>query len=579
MPGTSITVSTRHSPAPLIRPELLDPVAARSGNRKMLRNLTATTAKRFVWRLCYWGGLAAVFAWAVWLRFRLPLDPIADPDTWAYLSPALWKLIGGGFEHMPYGRNFVYPGFLYLLLRFFGDFRAITVAQHLLGLLAGGILMLTWQHTRGFLASPRVPPAVHKALGLVAVAAFLSASGPIYLEMQLRPEAVAVFLVSVNLNLVIQFGACCFVENRQTAAVIYGLTTILSSLLLADVKPSFVLVAIVAILPVGMFFFRRGLLWQKMALGGGAAVGAALLLLPEHFFSRSDAVSKCYLPTQLFAIHANLIRDQIGDDLERNARVPYPVEWLAHVHSALSAEITKSIAAGAVHFRTLGFDPDYLMHDRSSIAAQLQKEFGDNPSALSAFYWFYYWRIWRQRPSLMIKKIVREMAIFYVPNCPAYRLGKFLSLADKYVGGVTSLNNELYRKVWTAYPPAVDFIRRTESLTRSAPVVQQPAYIRRPLGLLAATYLPLLLIALALSALVFIQERYRRGLGWLAALALFVYSYNLASCLEVAVIHSLQNPRYLSVQVLFTIFAQFLALWFLIEFVLKTGHSPKTLLV
>ena len=94
--------------------------------------------------------------------------------------------------------------------------------------------------------------------------------------MQLRPEAVAIFLVSVNLYLVIQFAASCFLENRQTAAAVYGIATILSSLLLADAKPSLVLVAIVAILPVGTFFFRRGLPWQKLALAGGAGASVAL---------------------------------------------------------------------------------------------------------------------------------------------------------------------------------------------------------------------------------------------------------------------------------------------------------------
>ena len=63
---------------------------------------------------------------------------------WGYLSPALRKLIGAEFGHTE-GRNFLYPGFLFLLLRVFGDFRAITVAQHILGLLAGVMLLLTWR--------------------------------------------------------------------------------------------------------------------------------------------------------------------------------------------------------------------------------------------------------------------------------------------------------------------------------------------------------------------------------------------------------------------------------------------------
>jgi hypothetical protein len=523
------------------------------------------------WRFCYWGGVAVIFAWAACLRFRLPLDPLADPDTWAYLSPALGKLIGVEFGHVPYGRNFVYPGFVYLLLRFFEDFRAITVAQHSLGLLAGGVLLLTWRRARVFLPNPRVGPAGHDAAGLLATATFLWASGPIHFEMQLRPEAVCVFLVSVNLYLVIQFGACCFVENRQTAAVAYGIMTILGSILLADVKPSFLLVAIVALLPVGMFFFQPGWLWQKIALGSGTAASVVSLLLPEHFFSRSDAMSRWYLPTQLFVIHANLIRDQIGDDLKRNAKVPYSREWLAHVHSALSAEIAKS----GVHYSTLGLNPDYLMHNQNSIATQLRKEFGNNVSALCAFYWFYYWRIWLQRPSLVIKKIVRQMAIFYAPMCPAYSRERAWTLMSEYHRAVASLSPEACRKVWAAYLPAVRFMGRAETLARDAPIVQHPVPVRIALSILSGTYMALFLTALALSVVVFTQERYRSRLGWLTALVLFVYSYNVASCFEVAVIHTLQNPRYVTVQVFFTILAQFLAFWFILEFALETRARGK----
>jgi hypothetical protein len=520
--------------------------------------------KRPLWQFCYWSAVVVLFACAAWQRFRLPLEPIADPDTWGYLSPALRKLVGNEFGHTN-GRNFIYPGFLYLLLRAFGDFRAVTVAQHMLGLLAGGIILLTWRRVRVFVANPRIGSAGDDALGLLAAAIFLLANESIYFEMQLRPEGVCAFLFSINLYVVVQLTACCFIERRQAGATVYGIAVVFTSILLASVKPSFALVAIVALLPIGVLFFRQDWFWQKAALAGGVAASAALLLLPEHFLSRNDEASQTFLPTTLFVIHANLIRDQMADDIERDAKVPYSREWLGRVYVALSAEITKSIAAGPVHLTTLGFDPDYLMYNRGSIAAQLRKEFGSHVSALCAFYWFYYWRIWQHRPLLVVKKIARQMAIFYAPKCPAYRLGKFLSLGDEYNRGMTSLNKEAYRKVWTVYPPAVDFMGRVELLAQRAPIVQQPAYIRRPLGVLAATYVPLLLIALALSVVVFMQERRRRRLGWLAALVLFVYSYNLASCLEVAVIQSLQNPRYVSVQVFFTILAQFLTILLILE--------------
>jgi hypothetical protein len=532
---------------------------------KQVSGFSGRPLARNVGEFAYWGAVAAVFAWAAWLRFRLPLYPIAVPD---YLLPALRKLTGAEFGDIALGRTIIYPGFVYLVLRVFGDFRGITVIQHLLGLLVGGVLLLTWRRIRDFIPSAELPYPVYRCLGLIAAAIYILSREPLWFEMSIRPEGVCGFLISINLYVLIQFTACCFLEDRRMATVTYGTAVVFSSILLALVKPSFWLTAIVTLLPVATFFFRRGWLRQKILLGGGTAASAALLVLPGHLLSRNNDVKECFLPTQLFVIHANLIRDQMADDLKRNAEMPYPREWLGRVHAALSEEIARSFAAWPRHYSTLGFDPDYLMYKPTSIAARLHKEFGNNVSALCNFYWFYYWRIWLYRPLLVARKIVRQMSIFYAPNCPVYRLPKFLSLTDEYNRSLASLGTEPYYKIWTAYPPAVDFMSRTKLLARGAPVIEQPGYVRRPLGILAATYLPLLFIALALSAAVLLHDGTRRRLGWLAVLVFFIYSYGAANCFEVAVVHSLDNPRYITVQMFFTILAQFLAAVLIIEVVL-----------
>jgi hypothetical protein len=516
--------------------------------------------------LAYWGAVTAMFAWAAWLRFRLPLDPIAVPD---YLLPGVRKLTGTGFGHIGLGRTIIYPGFVYLALRTFGDFRAITVVQHLLGLLAGGMLLLIWRRIRDFIPGARLPYPIYRCLGLLAAAIYMFSREPLYFEMSIRPEGICGFLIGINLYLSIQFAGCCFLEGRRVATVIYGIALGFSSILLGLAKPSFWLTAFVALLPVSIFFFRHGWFREKVALGGGAAVAAALMLLPEHFVTRDNGVNDCFLPTQLFVVHADLIRDQMADDLKGGAKVPYPPGWLSRVQAALSAEIAKSFAAWPGHYSTLGFDPDYLMYKPDSIVSQLQKEFGNHVSQLCAFYWFYYARIWSQRPLLVARKIARQMAIFYAWKCPAYRLGKFLSLSDDYQRSVTSLDNQPYRNIWKSYPPAVNLMTRAELLARGSPVIKQPGYVRRALRGLAVTYLPLLLIALVLSAAVLLREGSRRKLGWLAALVLFAYSYNAANCFEVAVVHSLDNPRYLTVQMYFTILAQFLAIVLIFEVLLR----------
>ena len=50
---------------------------------------------------------------------------------------------------------------------------------------------------------------------------------------------------------------------------------------------------------------------------------------------------------------------------------------------------------------------------------------------------------------------------------------------------------------------------------------------------------------------------------------LWQYSYNFASCVEVATIHSLEIPRYMTVQMYAAILAQFLAMWLILEVVLE----------
>ena len=528
-----------------------------------------------LWRVCYWTALALVFAWAIWQRFALPLTPIADPDTWGYLSPALRKLTGAEFGHT-HGRNFLYPGFLYLVLRSFGDFRAIAIVQHLLGLAAGAILLLTWRRLRIFVPNSLVNPSLHDALGLAGAAIYLLASDTTRIETQLRPEGVCAFLVGINLYFIVQFIACCFVERRRTAALVCGIATVFSSLLLASARPSFWFVAAVVAVPVIAFFVRRNWWHQKIALAVTILLTAMLLLWPEHILSRSDRASQTFLPTMLFVIHADLIRDQMAEDLKENARLPYSREWLERVYAALNSEIAKSETKYPGHYPSLKFDPEYLWFDPSSITTQLRREFGSNVSALCAFYRFYYWRTWQCRPLCALQKVARQFSIYYFPKCPAYSQMKIWSLTDAYQRGITTLDLGDYRKISASFPPAMDFARRIKSLAQDAPVTEQPRLVRVALRDLAVSYLLSLLLALILSAVIFWRPARLKQLRWLAALVLFGCAYNAASCLEVAIVNSLEVYRYITVQMYSTLLTQFLALWLILEFALDLTKRGRT---
>lgn len=521
--------------------------------------------------LAYWVALAAVFTWGAWLRMQAPLDPIADPDVWGYLSPALSKLIGAGFTHS--GRNFVYPGFLYLLLRMVGDFRVIALVQHALGMLAGVGILLIWQRVRDFIVDPRLSAAAHRWLGLLPASIYLFAADTIRFELQIRPEGVCGFLGILNVYLVLQFAYWFFVRESKRAAVLYGIGAILSALLFGSVRPSFWLAALGSLLPICFVFFRRGWFREKVAILLGAVAGLALLVLPERLLAYHDDIDRVFVPTLLFSQHADIIRDQMATDLADSAQLPYGREWLERIHSILSAEIQKSFEANPEHYPSLGFDPEYLMYRENSIHAVLNDEFRGDVDKQCAFYRFYYGRALLKQPLRMLGKIGRQMALFYAPQCGAYNCAKHLSLRADYDSGANEMKNVLRGLAPGEYKPAVDFIRRGEEIARESTTLEQRAYIRRPLLALRGSYLACLTTALLLSAVVLSRASLRRRWGALAGIALLLYWYNFATCFESAALNSLDVFRYLTVQLIFTILAQFLTILFALEVLISTLRS------
>lgn len=127
--------------------------------------------------------------------------------------------------------------------------------------------------------------------------------------------------------------------------------------------------------------------------------------------------------------------------------------------------------------------------------------------------------------------------------------------------------------------------RRRPSLPSTTPGFTPICFVtclplpRGTLDFLAGKYLPLLAITFILAVASLFWRDYRRSHGWPLALTLFVFLYNGAACLEVAIIHSLENPRYTTVQMFFTLLAEFLAAWLVLEFLfsrIRWGRPIQT---
>jgi len=546
--------------------------AAESAEPATIRRLLAATSR---WsRFAYWVAVAVLFTCAIWWRFRLPLEPIADRDTWGYLSPAVGKLIGTGFAH--HLRNYFYPGFLFLILRAFDDFRAITVVQHVLGVAAGGIFLLVWQRIRTFAASPRLPRQLHATIGLAGAAIYLIAQEPIRFETDIRPEGITSFLVILNIYLILEFAYRCFLRGVNRIPVGLGVAAVVSAILLTLAKPSFAVAAAGALAPVAATLFCPFPRKCKIALLIGSSIAAVLLVLPAQLPARGDKASEAFLPTQLFVTHADLIRDQMATDVSSAAETPYSREWLRRVQQMLATEIAKA-ATEKTYYPTLGFNLDYLMYNPTSVDAQMRREFGNRLGDLCAFYWFYYNRVWTQQPQRMVGKISRQMLVFYCRVCPAYVPARAWSkgrlLSKEYSDSLSALEATGARRVWIEYEPVGSLIRRTTELAQKRLIVRVPPFLRRCEFFLARTYLLAVGLSVAVCLGVLYPRRLRRRLGFMAAVVLFLCWYNFGNCIEIAVIHTLDNFRYDTIQLIFTLLAQFAAVLLIAQCAFEIGRS------
>jgi hypothetical protein len=503
----------------------------------------------------YWIAVVSLFTYAAFLRFRLPLEPILDYDIWGYLSPAVGKLIDTGFAH--HLRNYFYPFFLFLVLKCFSDFRAITITQHLLGLAAGAIFLLAWQRIRSFMPAPRLPHLVHAFIGLIAAAIYLTGEEPIRFETDVRPEGIISFLVILNIFLILEFSHRCYLRRMRAIPAMLGVCAVISSIITTLAKPSLAIAAAGALAPVAAALFYPFSRRSKVVLLLGSLVAASLLILPAQMPARHDPANLAFLPTQLFVIHADLVRDQIASDLSDAAATNYPRGLLRKVYQILVVEINK-----AATYKTcpiLGFDPDYLMYNPTSADAQMRAKFGGRVDDLCAFYRYYYYRVWMKQPDRMAGKIAREMLAFYAPFCPAYYPWKTRPLSREYSKSLIAIQAADLDRQWPRYKPLERLVRSTTELAQNRVEVPVPRFLWRCQWFLGRTYSPAIAISAVAIAVILLYRRLRYRLGAFATVVAFICWYNFGACLEVAIVHSLDNRRYNTIQLIFTVLAQFAA--------------------
>ncbi len=503
--------------------------------------------------------LALIFAGGAALRFRLPQWPLADPDTWGYLYPAISKLSGTGFQHTD-GRNFLYPGFVWLVLSAVRDFRALSVVQHLLGLGTGVLLLLSWNQLAPLLRF--VPRWWHRFLGLGMVAVYLLANRPIVFEHQIRPEGIAPFFALLNIYLSLLFFARWRAQgfNRGTAALACGV--LVNSVLLVTIKTSFGISVLFSAGLVVVALFDRRATWRRrlavLALGLAAALTVVLF---ERKMAEPDDDAHNIMAESLFTIHANLIVQQMDEDLARGLCPPQGCAWFGEVVASLHDAMARSWAHSH-HYSSFGFDPDYLLFHVDGLHRWTPRFFPDYHLQMQ-FFRDYFWRTMRHRPGAMLRKITSQMAIFYRWNNPAF-IGQKHARFDGYYQKSNRVLDGRARDN-APFPPLQEYLAHSRELQQTPADVVQSWSVRRANNLLAHAFLVVFLGTLALAVALLFWPGWRARYGPLTLLTLFLFAYPFGNSLGTAIVHSLHIHRYTMLQYSFTLLATCAGLVLLVD--------------
>jgi hypothetical protein len=523
-----------------------------------------------LWRVIYVILATVLFGLGIAHRFSLPLIPILDADSPNFLWPALSQLNGAGFIHTA-GLNFIYPGFLLLLLRVFSDFRAIVIVQHVLGLAGGVLFLLAWNRLHDLDIPGRVRRSVHQALGLFGVGIYLLSPTPILFEMQIRSEAVCAFAQLLLFWLFFEF--ICRGSRQSDRAILWsGLGTIAGALLLYSLKPSYVLATFSTI---GLVLWLAGRRMQignrKLLFLAGAAGIAAAFIVPERLLSRSDPATKLFLPQTLFSIHANIIRDQMQDDLKNGALTPFPRRWLQTATDELGSEINRLRIPPPRQFSIVGFDPDQLMNGEHAIFTRWQKHFGSGEE-WKRFLDYYFWRAVWHRPLSFAAKICRQLAVFYNWQCPAFiAYPKYPLVAWHYDPSLAVIRHPGNWAELGKLPAGVRLAANTEKYSAHETYFQPG---KRPIffnAILARTYLPLLLASVGVALFGLLKGTPGREFG---LLVIFLFLFTFGNVLGIATVHTMEVSRYSTVQFPATLLAELCALRYLLGLLVRRKPTP-----
>ncbi len=497
-------------------------------------------------RLAHGLGAAIILAVAVLERVRAPALASIDPDFGGYLQPAIQMLSGEGFGHTG-SREFLYPAFVFAVLRAFGDLSAVVVVQHVLGIAAACLVWFAWLR----IPLPSHPPWLETArrvagLGLLATQSWLAQS--IVYELQIRPEAVTPLFQGALLVAVVE-GLRLRMDDHHTGRRLLAVACLCvgSATALAMLRPQTLLLAPSAVLAVGLLLLhlRPGWRLAAAALLLPPVASFALLVLPDRILAAEDPNAGRFMPGVVLSWHFHWVAPMMEEALASEPDAPGQ-DAVRHLLRTYAEERAHFDPERDHRYADRGFNPDRLFFGPFIRDLDEHLEGGDDAFRRLALGWFA--RAALDDPGRLVSKVAGELWL-------VYRVPDGIRFSDRaYVQGprLQARSLELARgHAWlTDHRAGAAYVADLERAVSAASDPEGRTWTLgdarlgrrwgRVYAALNALFLPLHLAALAVLAL-----PWRHGrpfeLGWAAALAAALL---LSTALTAAIAHGLRVPRY-----------------------------------
>ena len=460
------------------------------------------------WRTLWFLLVAAVFFHAVWVRFSLPQWPLLTADSPSYLAPAL---SGRMADIGP--RTFPYPLFCWSLLALAGDWRALSVGQHLLGLLGPALLLLAWCQLGQRLHSIRLARALHDLLGLAMLILLLPSSSYAYYEQLAMLESFHAFLQCCLCALLCLLWLPASSGRRL---IVVSVTSFLG-VAMYYVNPRWGAAApwIVLLAAASAILLReptRG--WLRAAWPAFAAAGAAWLAfgLPQALISRHDPWARAFTPKHLLWMRADLAAVEFRREL---AASPPPRN--AELLRTLEAKITPAVVGeGASGWATIPFNAEKILYGPGNPDADLIAAFHDDPDGYIQFCLRHYLLIIRNQPGAFLARVGRELSHFYAADGA---MSDFRGALTTPIQRSVPIAQSLLPNARPAVqPPLRTAIAQLEALTHQSVEYNSPRFLF-PIDDVINAHLGALSLLGALAAGVVLLRRKLRGEPALAVTA------------------------------------------------------------